>query len=78
MQKNVKHFSSSSPGLEAKEVLGGIASGSGGVLDPGVVVGIAAVADHAAIVAEASQRWPLIAGLQYSMEWLFVTTGGPW
>lgn len=78
MQKRVRHFSSSPPGFDSKEVLGGVASGSGGLLDPGVIVGIAAAADHAVIVAEASQRWPVISALQYSLEWLFVTTGGPW
>lgn len=64
----------SSGGTPSNEVLGAASQ----FLDPSTIVDVAQAASHAAVVAEASQRWPIIAGVQYAMEWLHLTTGSPW
>jgi len=46
--------------------------------DPSVICELARKADGAAVAQEASQHWPLIAGVQHSLEWIHVTTGCPW
>lgn len=53
--------------------------GSGdSLLDPTSIVDLAAASDAAAFAQEALNHWPLITGLQSSLNFLHTTTGLPW
>lgn len=53
--------------------------GSGdSLLDPSSIVDLAAASDAAAFAQEALNHWPLITGLQSSLNFLHSTTGLPW
>lgn len=47
-------------------------------LDAEAITNIAAMADSIAISSAAADRWPLIAGLQHTLDWMHVSTHLPW
>ncbi|GMH37269.1 hypothetical protein BSKO_05142 [Bryopsis sp. KO-2023] len=71
-------FSDSPADVDQEAVPGAASNLADSLLNPDSIVQLAAACDHATIVAEAAGRWPIIAGLQYGLDWMHLTTGMPW